>query len=413
MPTASAVAAALHGPATASQLGSHFALRVADAATGQQLYVQNGTDPTTPASTMKLVTSTTLLALRGPGYQLQTRAVAGPDPGSVVIIGGGDPTLASGAHGSYPGAGRLDDLADQVKQALGETRPTKVIYDSSLFSGSDMGPNWELEDVDEGGESARITALMTDGGRTDPSDLADPSPRFARPDLAAAQDFARLLGVPSSAVVAGTAPAGPNGSTAGTSAAGTAPEPGTQLGVVKSAPLVRILEQMLADSDNTVAEMMARQVALALDKPASFAGGAAAVTQELTTLGLPTQGLHIVDGSGLSHDNRLTPALLTAALTLATRADQPQLHSLFTGLAVAGYSGTLEKRFEASGANPADGDVRAKTGTLTGVHALAGYVVDAQGRLLVFAAMADKVTGAGDAAEDALDNIGTALAKVS
>jgi D-alanyl-D-alanine carboxypeptidase/D-alanyl-D-alanine-endopeptidase (penicillin-binding protein 4) len=417
VPTAADVAAALHGPVAVSQLGDHVAVRVVDAVTGQQLYAQGGTDPTTPASTMKLATTTALLALRGPGYQLQTRAVAGPTPGSVVIIGGGDPTLAVGPKGSYPGAGRLDDLANQVKRALGSTVPTKVIYDLSLFSGPNTGPDWESDDVDAGGQSARITALMTDGGRTDPANLGLPSPRYPRPDLTAAQDFARLLGVPASAVVAGTAPAGSQDATAmpaaGNPAGDTPPPPGTTLGVVKSAPLVSILEQMLATSDNTVAEMMARQVALALGKPASFAGGAAAVTQELTTLGLPLQGVRIVDGSGLSHDNKLTPALLTGALALAAQANQPQLHSLFTGLPVAGYSGTLAQRFRTPAANVADGDVRAKTGTLTGVHTLAGYVTDTQGRLLVFAVMADKVTGAGDAAEDALDQIGTALAGVS
>jgi D-alanyl-D-alanine carboxypeptidase/D-alanyl-D-alanine-endopeptidase (penicillin-binding protein 4) len=409
IPTAEAVSAALRGPVASGQLGSHVAVQVADATTGQQLYAQNGTDPTTPASTMKLATTTALLALRGPGYQLETRVVAGADPGSVVIIGGGDPTLAAGSHPSYQGAARLDDLADQVKRALGGTAPTKVIYDSSLFSGSNMGPGWDPGDVDAGGQASRITALMTDGGRINPSNIGPPSARYTKPDLGAAQDFAKLLGVPTSAVVAGTAPAGATGGPS----AGTAPQPGTQLGVVKSPPLVSILEQMLSSSDNTLAEMMARQVAIALAKPASFAGGAAAVTQELTALGLPVQGIHIVDGSGLSNQNRLTPALLTGVLALAARPDQPQLHSLFTGLPVAGYSGTLQKRFRSPDPNPGDGDVRAKTGTLTGVHTLAGYVTDAQGRLLVFAIMADKVTGDGTLAEDALDQVGTALAQVS
>jgi D-alanyl-D-alanine carboxypeptidase/D-alanyl-D-alanine-endopeptidase (penicillin-binding protein 4) len=415
VPTAAALSAALRGPLADSRLGGHLAVRVADAATGQQLFAQHATDPTTPASTMKLATAAALLALRGPEYQIQTRAVAGTEPGTVVIIGGGDPTLASGPNGTYPGAARLDDLAAQVKRALGGVKPTKVIYDSSLFSGSSFGPGWEPDDVDDGGQSARITALMTDGGRIDPSQVGT-SPRYSKPDQAAAQLFAKLLGVPNSSVVAGTAPPGatdPTPVAADASPAGVPPAPGAPLGVVKSPPLVTLLEQALSNSDNTIAEMMARQVALVLDKPASFAGGAAAVTQELGTLGLPMGGVHIVDGSGLSHQNRLTPALLTAILALAARPDQPRLHSLFTGLPVAGYSGTLRQRFATPSANPADGDVRAKTGTLTGVSALAGYVTDAQGRLLVFAAMADEVVAGTWAAEQALDQIGLALAKVS
>ncbi|GIH18183.1 D-alanyl-D-alanine carboxypeptidase/D-alanyl-D-alanine endopeptidase [Rugosimonospora africana] len=416
VPTAGAVSAALRGPLADSRLGSHVAVRVADASTGAQLFAQHATDPTTPASTMKLATTVALLALRGPEYQLPTRVVVGTEPGTVVIIGGGDPTLASGPNGTYPGAARLDDLAAQVKRALGDARPTKVIYDSSLFSGSNFGPGWEASDVDDGGQSARITALMTDGGRIDPSEVGT-SPRYPKPDLAAAQQFAKLLGVPNSAVVAGTAPpdtgAGPSQGTADAAAADASPAPATQLGVVKSPPLVSLLEQMLSNSDNTIAEMMARQVALVLDKPVSFAGGAAAVMQELGALGLPMGGVHIVDGSGLSHQNQLTPALLTGILALAARPDQPRLHSLFTGLPVAGYSGTLLERFATPSINPADGDVRAKTGTLTGVSALAGYVTDAQGHLLVFAAMADHVVAGTFAAEEALDQIGIALARVS
>jgi serine-type D-Ala-D-Ala carboxypeptidase/endopeptidase (penicillin-binding protein 4) len=170
---------------------------------------------------------------------------------------------------------------------------------------------------------------------------------------------------------------------------------------------------MLANSDNTVAEMMARQVALARNQPASFAGGATAVLDELNELGLPTAGLHLVDGSGLSPDDRLTTRLLTAILTLVAKPDHRQLYGVFTGLPVAGYSGTLAGRFRSPSANPADGEVRAKTGTLTGVHALVGYTPDAKGRLLAFAILVDKSTAPLFPAEDAVDRIATALTQVS
>ena len=419
VPSEADVAAALRGPLSDSRLGGHVSVRVVDVVTGKQLFAQNDTEPTTPASAMKLATATAVLALRGPAYQLTTRVVAGANPGEVVIIGGGDPTLAINGTGSYPGAARLDDLADQVKRALGGTAPTKVIVDSSLFSGSNTGPDWDLSDVDNGGQASRITALMNDGGRMTPTKVPPPSPRYPRPDLAAGQAFAKLLGVPTSAVVSGTAPPAPadplaaSPGDASATATASALAPGTQLGAVKSAPLLNIVEQMLANSDNTVAEMMARQVALARNQPASFAGGATAVLDELNELGLPTAGLKIVDGSGLSPDDKLTTSLLTAILTLVARADHPQLHGVFSGLPVAGYSGTLASRFRTPTANPADGEVRAKTGTLTGVHALAGYVPDAKGRLLAFAVLVDKVTAPLLPAEDAVDQIGTALTKVS
>jgi serine-type D-Ala-D-Ala carboxypeptidase/endopeptidase (penicillin-binding protein 4) len=419
VPSADAVAAALRGPLADSRLGGHVAVRVVDVATGNELFAQNDGDPTTPASTMKLATGVAVLALRGPAYQLTTRAVAGANPGEVVLIGGGDPTLAINGTGAYPGAPRLDDLAEQVKRALGGAVPTKIVVDSTLYSGANIGPNWDPSDVDNGGQAARITALMTDGGRINPAKVPPPSPRYPRPDIAAGQAFARLLGVPTSAVVSGTAPAGPADPVAGSpggasaTAAASALPPGSQLGVVRSAPLLNLVEQMLANSDNTVAEMMARQVALARNQPASFAGGATAVLDELNALGLPMAGVKIGDGSGLSPDDRLTPRLLTAILALAARADHPQLHGVFTGLPVAGYSGTLASRFRTPSANPADGEVRAKTGTLTGVHALAGYVPDAKGRLLAFAVLVDKVTAPLFPAEDAVDRIGTALAQVS
>jgi D-alanyl-D-alanine carboxypeptidase/D-alanyl-D-alanine-endopeptidase (penicillin-binding protein 4) len=176
---------------------------------------------------------------------------------------------------------------------------------------------------------------------------------------------------------------------------------------------MRILEEMLRTSDNTVAELMARQVALARNQPASFAGAGTAMLAELGDLGLPTAGVRTADGSGLSFDDRLTAQALTGMLVLAARPEQQNLHALFTGLPVAGYSGTLANRYRTPNANPAGGDLRAKTGTLPGVNALAGYVVDAKGRLLAFAVLADRVTAGIIPAEVALDRVGTALAGLS
>jgi len=411
VPSAQAVAAALKGLLIDQRLGGHVAVQVTDAATGQPLFGQNAGDPETPASTMKLATAVAALAVRGPAYQLRTRAVAGPNPGEVVLVGGGDPTLSVNGAGSYPDAARLDDLAGQVKKALGGVAPTRVLVDSSLFTGPAIGPNWEPNVVDGNGYEARITPLMLDGGRTNPKQLDNPSPRTQTPDTAAGQAFAKLLGLAPSAVAAGRAPAADSASAPPSGPAG--PAPGTQLGVVTSPPLVRILEEMMRTSDNTIAELIARQVALARSQPASFAGAGTAVLAQLTDLGLPTAGVRISDGSGLSLDDRVTAQLLTGILTLAIRTDKPALHGLFTGLPVAGYSGTLADRYRGPAANPADGLLRAKTGTLTGINGLAGYVVDTKGRLLVFAVLADKVPNNVLAAEAALDRIGTALAQLT
>jgi D-alanyl-D-alanine carboxypeptidase/D-alanyl-D-alanine-endopeptidase (penicillin-binding protein 4) len=188
--------------------------------------------------------------------------------------------------------------------------------------------------------------------------------------------------------------------------------PGVELGRVDSPPLVRIVDWMLQLSDNVLAEALARQVALAAGRPASFAGAAAAMETAVVELGLVAAESDLFDGSGLSRRNKVTPSMLTDLLTFAASGTKPELTVMFGGLPVAGWSGTLQDRFVTEPNNRAgQGLVRAKTGTLSGVSALSGEVVTADGRLLVFAIMADGVpAGARDASRAALDRIAAKLA---
>jgi D-alanyl-D-alanine carboxypeptidase/D-alanyl-D-alanine-endopeptidase (penicillin-binding protein 4) len=389
LPTQQGVASTLAPLLGAQALGPHITASVVDVATGQSIYSSEQDAAMTPASTTKIVTAATVLAARGPAYRIQTRVVAGAQPGEVVIIGGGDPTLAVFPTSFYPGAARIDDLAAQVKQALGGTAPTKVVYDVSLFTGSGIGPGWDPDAI-TGGSGAVITPLMTEGGRTKSTKYSD---RYAQPDVQAAQAFAKALGLPANAVAAGTAPQG-----------------ATELGKVESAPMARMVEFMLQESDNVLADALARQVALAKNQPASFEGAAAAMKGVLDGLGVPVTGYGLVDGSGFSRNDRLSPALLTGILSMAARADRAELHTIFSGLPVAGYSGTLASRFtKAQEGGTAAGLVRAKTGTLTGVNSLTGIAVDADGRTLAFAFMADQTTNANQAVI-ALDRVAAALA---
>ncbi len=189
---------------------------------------------------------------------------------------------------------------------------------------------------------------------------------------------------------------------------GTAPPGASQLGQVSAPPVDRLVELMLSQSDNVLAETLARQVALAAGRPASFDGAAAAVRSTLEQAGFDVSGTVLVDGSGLSTRNRLSPALLSAILAAAAGEPATPGRALLAGLAVAGYDGTLTERF---GDGPADGVVRAKTGTLDGVSALAGVLQTADGRLLVFALMADEVpVGGRYPAEAALDELATLVA---
>jgi D-alanyl-D-alanine carboxypeptidase/D-alanyl-D-alanine-endopeptidase (penicillin-binding protein 4) len=402
MPTTAGLAAALATVAKDPRLGSHVTISVRDLVSGRVLYGQSASSATTPASTMKLATATALLALRGPDYRITTHVVAGPHPGEVVLVGAGDPTLAAGAKATYPDSGRLDVLADEVKRALGGVKPTKVIIDTSLFAGSPSGPGWKATD-NNSSYVHPIYALTTDGGRIDPTKTGN-TDRYPNSALAAGQIFARYLGLPATAVANGRAPAAPASANTSGGAAPSAGTPGSTLASVQSAPLAEILDTMLQQSDNVLAEFMARQVAIAAHKPASFAGASSAVTSELAALGLPMAGVHIVDGSGISHLNTLTPDLLTALLSYDAQPDHARFHALFSGLPVAGWSGTLQNRYLSTTASPAAGALRAKTGTLDGVSALAGTVIDSSGRVLSFAVMADKIPDGLDApaAEDAI-----------
>jgi D-alanyl-D-alanine carboxypeptidase/D-alanyl-D-alanine-endopeptidase (penicillin-binding protein 4) len=165
---------------------------------------------------------------------------------------------------------------------------------------------------------------------------------------------------------------------------------------------------MLQQSDNVIAECMARQVALAVHQPASFVGAAHAIRSVLQRLGTdPGSGL--VDGSGLAAKDRLSPADLVGVLRLIAGQTRPALHNVLAGLPIAGWSGTLADRYLSGASRVAAGVVRAKTGTLTGVSTLAGLVHDQSGRLLVFAFMADGVPSTYDA-DRALDVLAAKLA---
>ncbi|WP_405115723.1 D-alanyl-D-alanine carboxypeptidase/D-alanyl-D-alanine-endopeptidase [Micromonospora sp. NBC_01405] len=413
-PTPDGVRAALEPLLRAPELGSRVNVSVADVTTGRSLYSQGGDAGTVPASVTKLATAVTVLKARGPDHRIPTRAVAGANPGEVVLVGGGDPTLAVDGDGFYPDAARLDDLAKQVKQALGGTAPTRVTVDSSLFPGPVYGPGWD-SDIPTGGFGAAISALMTDGARRDPKAAKKNfdaghgwAERVPQPDLVAGRAFARLLGLTSAApeVTRGTAPA------AGAAPSAAAPAPGAELGKVESLPMIRLVDLMITDSDNVIAEALARQVALARDQPGSFVGGAAAMDIVTGELGLSANEITLADGSGLSRSNRISPSLLTDLISLAGNGTHPGLAAIFGGLPVAAWSGTLGGRYQVPATVAGAGVVRAKTGTLTRVHAIAGLVTTADGRLLTFALLTDQAPP--DSLDDtrrALDRITSALAR--
>jgi serine-type D-Ala-D-Ala carboxypeptidase/endopeptidase (penicillin-binding protein 4) len=388
-PSADALRSRLAPLLGGAALGAGVKAEVRDVASGDVLLEQNATTPATPASTAKLLTAAAVLATLDPAQRLETTVVQGVTPGEVVLVGGGDPTLSRTAPSrSYPGAPTLADLAKQVLAALpAGTEVTRVVVDNSLYSGPLTAPGWQPGDAPSS-YAAPVTATAVDGARVTPGSLA----RSGQLGLDAGAALADALGATRAAVVLGDAPEGAK-----------------TLGTVRSAPIARLVEQALSMSDNMLAEALARQVALARKLPASFEGSAQAVTAALKDAGIETSGIHLVDGSGLSRADRVPVDTLVDLVGGAADGSFTRASGLLAGLPVAGYDGTLADRGDADPAT-SPGTVRAKTGTLLGVHALAGTVVTADGRLLAFAVVADAATGGEEAAEAALDEVAATLA---
>ena len=142
---------------------------------------------------------------------------------------------------------------------------------------------------------------------------------------------------------------------------------------------------------------------------ASFAGGGQATREVLSSLDLDTGGYFLADGSGLSRDDRLTATTLASILTTVVRGTHPELSAIAPGLPIAGLTGTLADRYVLATARAGRGFVHAKTGTLTGVVAESGIVLDASGRQLVFAFIASGVRSI-DAMRQKLDAMASTLA---
>ncbi|MFJ2032893.1 D-alanyl-D-alanine carboxypeptidase/D-alanyl-D-alanine-endopeptidase [Streptosporangium sp. NPDC087985] len=375
-------------------LGGHVGAAVLDAETGVMLFGSDADTGITPASTTKIVTTVASLASLGPDARLSTRVVQGPSPGSIVLVGGGDPTLTAlspSAVTVYPQPASLASLAQRTARALKAAGITKVTaaYDDGLYTGPRIAPTWKPNYVPDG-EAAPVTALMVDEGRVAPGSRQ----RVSDPSRVAYDAFVSLLskyGV----------------SVAKSGGRSRAPAAAKEIARVDSAPVYALAERALTLSDNDLSEALARQVALKEGRPASFEGAAEAVGQVLTRL-KAAQGVQVFDGSGLSPKNRIAPAGLARLVAVAASPANPHLHPIVSGMPVAGFSGTLGHRFGKNGS--AHGLIRAKTGTLDGVSTLAGMTTTRDGRLVTFAFMADDVPPGWGKAEAALDRLAAVVA---
>jgi len=166
-------------------------------------------------------------------------------------------------------------------------------------------------------------------------------------------------------------------SVGGTATHGKAPDNALDIAKVDSAPLKAIAEEVVRSSDNGGAEDLMREIGVRAARDGTTQGGINAAVAKLSELGVPMAGVHLVDGSGLARDNRVTCAALANVVDLGAR---PEFASLWSGLSVAGRNGTLADELLGTGL---EGRLRGKTGFLNGVTGLAG-LVDA-GRAIRFA----------------------------
>lgn len=386
-PSSAGLAAAL-GPAVANDALGTFTGAVADATTGQVLWTSSPDAPMTPASTTKVLTAAAAMLALPPDHRVTTRVVQGLSAGEIVLISGGDPTITAQPVGSpnfYPGSARIDDLVEQIRKS--GVAVDSIVIDTSIYNGPTMAQGWSTADI-AGGSITPIEPIMIDGGRSDP--LVDESPRSTQPALDAGRVLASRLGVDPARVTIGQASAGAD-----------------QIAAVQSAPLRDRLGQMMRRSDNVLAEAVGREIALEMNIGASFTGAVDSIGQTLFAHDFDLGGMTLHDGSGLSVDGLIPARLLDQVLTSATSdTGLAELRPMLDYLPVAGATGTLSDRYASANRDGA-GWVRAKTGTLSTASALAGYVVDVDGRTLTFAFMSNDRPP--DVSRPALDAVASTL----
>lgn len=436
--------------------GVTVGLEVRDTADGAVLYSRNAGQRLVPASNNKILTSVAALEVLGTDYRFRTATkTTGRQRGSVLagdlyLQGGGDPTLRAEDY---------DALAATIAQKGIRLVTGRLIADDTWFDGDRLGHDWAKDDEPQS-YAASISALTVA-----PDTDYDPGAVIieARPGAAAGRPAA-LSVVPAVGDVtlvnrATTGPAGSantlsfdrehgtntfvvTGSTpigaavsrdymavwnptsyaatifrealarhgvrvAASTTYGATPATATTLAERQSMTLGELLVPFLKLSNNMHAEVLLKAMGRATSGQGSWPAGIAAASAALSALGADMTVQRQVDGSGLSRQDLLTNHQITTLL-LAARAE-PWFPVWYEALPIAGVNermvgGTLRSRMVGT---PAAGNVHAKTGTLTGVSALSGYVTDATGRKLVFSMINNNSLG-GVAA--LLDAVAVALA---
>lgn len=341
---------------------------VIDAVSGEVLGNINADVARIPASNMKMPTAYAALDILGPDTTFATTVRLDGD--TIYIVGGGDVLLAPPdvAQVSAYGAASITDLATQTAEALTAKSITKVHVkvDSTLFEGPlrqegvlDSNRQYVMEARPLGTKEQDNTEIFGDN-----------------PDIRVAELMAPILtdkGVTIESVARAEAPT---------------PETATEIARTESATVHSLVDYMLTRSDNSTAETLAHLIAIKQGKPATFEGGAQAISEYYRDKGFNMDGLVFADASGLSEQNRLTARFLVDIHDRVRLDHGTPAAGVASGLPVGGYNGTINNRFRE---DDMGGLVHAKTGSLVGVRSLSGYLQTKKGRLLEFAIMVDEI----------------------
>ncbi len=388
---------------------SWFGIRILDQH-GRVLYDLNSQKLFTPASNMKVVTTAVALEVLGPAYRWYTR-VFQDSSGALYLVGGGDPVLT---------AEDLFRLADEVAMTVvQETLPALWVV-PSVFDSTELGPGWMWDDTPYA-FSAPVSGLNVDHnlirGMRSPKThrivvwpsvsllhvetREVPYPIFRPPDtlwlpmLQDSTDLQRFVAV----VQRPEQWAGWLFWSCLNSQGISVPPPKVlwkspdsltfrdTLAVHPSPPLREVLYRLLKVSDNLYAEVFLKTLGLEMyGPPGTWAKGVAVAESVLTAWGLDTSQIRMADGSGLSRYNQVTPSFLTDLLLYASQ--QPWFWDYVVAFPVTGEDGTLR-----SLTYDFPGRIRAKSGTMTGVRNLCGYVFTDRGETLIFSFMTNHYKG--------------------
>jgi len=338
--------------------------------------------PETPliaASTVKVLTGVAALATLGPDHVFETAVVApgGVQDGTVNglwLVGSGDPIMATPDYAAYLTLDpftRADPttsfpaLAQAIVDAGVQRVAGGITGDDSRYDDERYIPTWSPSYAEEGHVGPIGALTVNDGFASFPPPEVVPDPA-----VHAATVLTELLRDRGVVVEEGPQRGG-------------APADAQAVASISSLPLRDIVSIMIRGSDNLTAEMLTREIGLQVSGEGTTAAGTQAIITKLAELGVPTEGVALVDGSGLDRADVVPCHALLGALDLD---EHPELQAVWDGLPVAGgESGTLSERLEGT---PLEGNLRAKTGSLNGVTGLTG-VIDMGGRPVRFAFLAN------------------------